>query len=149
MTDTKAPKTKKTAVPKTKKAAAPTPQVPELAGVGGEDEKKPEPEAPEDPNCLGQMEPGELAMMTTLRQQTRKLQTDIGGLELQKARLIGGVGQIEQQLEHHLSMVGQRLGIPQGQKYQIGPDGKCWLVPMQGQMPQGLRRVPDEPPKKG
>ena len=114
------------------KATASQPEPPMAGDLG---------DVPVNPNLLGELEPGELAVMTTLRQQMRKIQNDVGGLEIQKARLIGHLSQVEGQLENHLNMTGQRLGVPQGTQFQVGPDGKCWRMPQPGQMPSGLRVV--------
>jgi len=119
---------------------------PSMAGPEESAAEKDTPEVPPNPNFMGTMEPGELAMMTTLRQQTRKIQNDIGGMEIQKARLIGNLSGVEAQLDNHLNMVGQRLGVPQGTQFQVTQDGQCYRMPPQGMgnFP-GLQMVPPGP----
>jgi len=130
--------------------------VPEAAEAAPEEAEAPEPaeppvptEEPANPNLLGELEPGELAAMTSLRQQMRRLQTDIGGLEIRKARLIGNLSQVEQQLDHQLHLAGQRLGVPEGVQFQVGQDGKCYRMPQPG-LPPTLQAVQGgRPPEAG
>ena len=126
----------------TEAAAVETDEAPEPAEPAPEEE-------PVNPNLLGELEPGELAAMTSLRQQMRRLQNDIGGLEIRKARLIGNLSQIEQQLDHQLSLAGQRLGVPEGVQFQVGQDGKCYRMQQPG-FPPGLQAVQGgKPPMAG
>lgn len=98
--------------------------------------KQPEGEAPpvagepEDAHTtvLGQLEPNELAIMTSLNQQSRQMVFQIGQTEIQKQRLLSQLGTLEQQSHQQSQAIGKRLGIPDGTQWNVTPDGKVHMM---------------------
>lgn len=114
--------------PKTETAEKETP--PEVSG-----------EEPQDPNIVGALSQEEMAKLQMLRQRGSQLTMEIGTLELRKTRILGSVAEVEGQGQELLNAVAKRLGIPDGQQWQVMPDGRARILqnvtPMQGgqQMP--------------
>ena len=81
-----------------------------------------------DPNLLGTLEAGEMGVLTALQQQGRAIMLRIGELEVEKARMLGQLSNLEQQNQQHLQGVGKRLNIPQGVQWQVTNDGKVIKV---------------------
>lgn len=63
-------------------------------------------------------------MLMAFRQRANQITAEIGALEVRKARLIGAVSNVEAQANQLLQEVAQRLGIPQGQSWQVTPEGE-------------------------
>ena len=82
-----------------------------------------------DVEVVGEIDPGILSELSTLRQTVAGLIQDIGNLEVRKARLIGALGEAEQKAEGLLNQEATRLGIPKGAQFQVSPDGKVRTVP--------------------
>ena len=76
------------------------------------------------PNIVGALTQPEMEGFANLRKVGNNLLIRIGSLEALKARVLGELGVNEEQIELLLQGVSKRLGIPDGQKYQILPDGK-------------------------
>lgn len=66
-------------------------------------------------------------MLNALRQRANALSNEIGVIEIRKARLIGAVSQAEAQANQLLKDVAERLEIPQGQSWQVTPEGEVIL----------------------
>ena len=98
-------------------------------------------ETPEtqDPSVVGRMEEAESNAVNNLRRQANAVISEIGQLEVRKARMLGTLGAIEAEAQKVMNAVAQRLGIPEGQPWQASPDGSVRVVPQGG--PQGV-----EPP---
>lgn len=67
-------------------------------------------------------------MLNALRQRATQISNEIGNIEIRKARLIGAVSQAEAQANQLLQDVAERLEIPQGQSWQVSPDGSIVLT---------------------
>ena len=67
-------------------------------------------------------------MLNALRQRATQLSNEIGNIEIRKARLIGAVSQAEAKANELLQDVAERLEIPQGQSWQVSPDGSIVLT---------------------
>jgi len=109
-------------------ATEPTAVAPEMIQADQTPPVDPPPEVPqdppEDPDVLGVMEPAELGMLTAIQQQGRAIVQRIGEAEVEKARLLGQLSNLEAQNQQHLQNVAKRLGIPQGTQWQVTNDGK-------------------------
>lgn len=81
------------------------------------------PGAPEDPSIVGSLEPKELTTLQSIQQQSMNLQTQIGGLEVRKAYLLGMMQQLKDQGQQILDQASQRLGIKPGEQWSVGPEG--------------------------
>lgn len=92
-------------------------QIPEVAG-----------ETPQDPDIVGTATPEEMALLTGLRQKGNQMSNEIGNLEIQKARLIGAVAQVEAQGNQVLQGISSRLGLTPEQQWQLLPDGRVRIV---------------------
>lgn len=66
-------------------------------------------------------------MLNALRQRAQQISSEIGAIEIRKARLIGAVSSTEQQANDLLQSVAERLEIPQGQSWQVTPSGEIVL----------------------
>lgn len=67
-------------------------------------------------------------MLNALRQRATALSNEIGTIEIRKARLIGAVSSAEAQANQLLQDVAERLEIPQGQSWQVTPQGDVILT---------------------
>lgn len=101
-------------------------------------------EVPPDPNIVGNLIPQEIGMLNQLRQQGNTLTTRIGLAELQKAKLLWQIQQIEDKAQEIMDAAGKRMGIPNGQVWQVTQDGKARLMAQPGLPPAGvpLQAVP-------
>ena len=67
--------------------------------------------------------------LADLRRQGNDVIFQIGHHEVQKARLLGRLQQIEAEAQGVLDQVGQRLGIPDGTAWTVLPDGSVQVLP--------------------
>lgn len=98
---------------------------------------------PEDPNVIGNLELNEIQQLNFLRQQSTQVTLQIGQLEIQKAGLIGRLGEFERQAHEAMQVVGKRLGISDGAQWQVGIDGKIRLLAspeQKGAPAQGVKK---------
>lgn len=70
----------------------------------------------------------ENTMLNALRARANQLTTEIGAIEVRKARLIGAISSAEAQANQLLKDVAERLEIPQGQSWQVTPQGEIILT---------------------
>ena len=82
--------------------------------------------APEAGSPLGALEEAELQAITQLRQASRDITTEIGTLEVRKARLLGNLGDMERRAQEILSGAGKRLGVEDGVAWHVTPEGKAF-----------------------
>lgn len=73
---------------------------------------------------VGELTVGEMRLIQTLRQNADALVREIGNLEVRKAQLLNQLNQIEQQGQSVLNGAAKRLNIPNGETWQVMPDGK-------------------------
>jgi len=78
---------------------------------------------PEDPSILGKLTEQELAGLAALQQQSMNLQSQIGGLEVRKAHVLGMMQQIKDQGQAILDAAAQRFGIKPGERWSVAQDG--------------------------
>lgn len=83
---------------------------------------------PEDPNVLGVLEPRELGILMSMNQQARAIVQRIGEMEVEKARMLGQLSNLEVQNSQHLKGIGARLNIPENVQWQVTQDGKARKV---------------------
>ena len=86
------------------------------------------PNANQSSNIVGSLEESELATLTTLRVSARDIVQELGQMEVRKARMLGSVHDIERRAQDLLNKVGERLNIPEGQKWQVTPEGDAELM---------------------
>jgi hypothetical protein len=92
-------------------------------------------DAPQDSDVVGALTPEEMAHLQELRQKGGQITMEIGNLELRKARLLGTMADIEGRGQGLLDAAAQRLGIPNGQPWQVLPDGRARVLKNVSQMP--------------
>lgn len=85
-------------------------------------------EPPVDPDVAGQIEPAELAALNEMRKQGNNIIMQLGTTEVTKARLLGNLQGVEDRAQKVLDGIAARLGIPNNQPWQVGPDGQARLV---------------------
>ena len=73
--------------------------------------------------------PEEITVLSSLRQSANDVVTEIGQIEVRKARLLGSLSEIEARAQGVLNTAGDRLDIPEGQPWQVTPDGKVVMIP--------------------
>ncbi len=83
---------------------------------------------PEDPNVIGVLEPRELGILMSMNQQARAIVQRIGEVEVEKARMLGQLSNLEAQNAQHLKGIGARLNIPENVQWQVTQDGKARKV---------------------
>lgn len=78
---------------------------------------------------FGSLSSETLTELAGLRQTITNLTQEIGGLEIKKARILGTIGEVERRAENLVNQEAVRLGIPEGQRFQISPEGHVRAVP--------------------
>ena len=81
-----------------------------------------------DNNELGQVEETTILQLNSLRQAAKDLSSEIGNIEIRKARMIGSMGDIEQRANELLLAEAKRLNIPEGTAWQVTSDGKAVTI---------------------
>lgn len=99
--------------------------IPEVAG---------EIEAPVDPLFVGTLDPQEMAQLASLRHRGTQLTMEIGNIEVRKSRLLEALDGSEKQAQQILNTAAHRLGLPDGQRFQVAQDGSVRLLGDQPQM---------------
>jgi len=92
---------------------------------------------PVNPMILGPLLPAEMQTLMGMQRQLNTAATEIGHLEIRKAKLLGTVDQIEKQVQEGMEGVSERLGITKGIVWTVGQDGMARLVPQQNPMGPG------------
>ena len=85
-------------------------------------------EVAQDPDIIGALEPAEMAQLSSLRQRSGQTTMEIGTMEVRKARLLALLSEMEEQAQHTIQDAGKRLGVPNGQQFQVLPDGRLRLM---------------------
>lgn len=80
-------------------------------------------------NIIGEVQPETIQQLNSLRQAAKDIASEIGQMEIRKARLIGSLGDIETRAQKLLTEEGKRLGVPEGTAWQVTPDGKAVTAP--------------------
>ena len=78
---------------------------------------------------IGKVQEGTILQLNTLRQAAKDITTEIGQIEIRKARLIGSLGDVEGRAQALLTEVGKRLGVPEGAAWQVTPEGDAVVLP--------------------
>jgi len=73
--------------------------------------------------------PEEITVLSSLRKSANDVVTEIGQIEVRKARLLGSLSEIEARAQGVLNTAGERLDIPDGQPWQVTPEGKVVMIP--------------------
>jgi hypothetical protein len=68
----------------------------------------------------------------------------IGEMEVSKARLLGNYQDIEGKAQGLLNNAAKRMAIPEGQRWQVGPEGKAVVLPQPPQTPQAVGAPPQQ-----
>lgn len=84
---------------------------------------------PVDPSIIGNLTDQEMAGIQSLQGQSMNLQTQIGGLEVRKAHMLGMMQQLKDQGQSILDGAAGRLGIKPGEQWSVGPDGVVRRAP--------------------
>ena len=80
---------------------------------------------------LGRIERAKLQMLIG----TADVESKIGEMEISKARLLGNYQDIEGKAQGLLNNAAKRMAIPEGQRWQVGPEGKAVVLPPAHQAP--------------
>jgi len=75
-------------------------------------------------NNFGAVDTAVLQQLNSLKQAASDITSEIGSLEIRKARLIGSLGEVENRAQQILSDEGKRLGIPEGTAWQVTSEGE-------------------------
>jgi hypothetical protein len=125
-TDTsKTPDTTEAANPGTPEPVAATPPAPPVAG-----------DPPQDPDIIGSLTPAEMGALTSIRQRSAQITNEIGQGVIRQARMLAMCSEMEEQAQGVIQGVGKRLNVPEGQQFQILPDGRL----------RSLKFPPNAPP---
>jgi len=79
--------------------------------------------APEDPRIKGYLAPPTMKLMQSLQKAAQDVVQEIGMCEVRKARLLSNLAEIEGRIESAVSGEAQKMGIPEGAPFQMGPNG--------------------------
>ena len=85
-------------------------------------------EPPQDPDVVGSLTPAEMGGLSGLRQRMSQITNEIGQAEVRKARMLAMLSEMEEQAQGLIQAVGKRLNIPEGQQFQILPDGRLRVI---------------------
>lgn len=78
-------------------------------------------------NNFGNVDTAVLQQLNSLKKAAQDVTTEVGNIEVRKARLIGSLGEIESRAQHLLTEEGKRLGIPEGTAWQVTGEGEVIL----------------------
>lgn len=84
--------------------------------------------APADDGFVGDIAPEVRERIAMFQNQTRDITHQIGQLEVRKSQLLGALNDINMQAQAMVNAEAKRLGIPDGQPWQITADGKARVV---------------------
>jgi len=79
-------------------------------------------------NEFGSVETETLQQLNSLRQAAKDITSEIGNIEIRKARLIGSLGEVETRAQTLLTDEGKRLGIPDGTPWQVTSEGRVVIM---------------------
>ena len=99
------------------------------------------------PKVIGNITPEELTQMTQMRQASDGLVMQLGRLRLQEQQVLQQIQQVQGEAQQVLSVVGKRLGIPDGVPWQVDPKGQAILVPMPELASEKMPKVPPVEPE--
>lgn len=71
----------------------------------------------------------EMSVLGSLRKSANDVVSEIGQIEVRKARLLGSLSEIEARAQNVLNTAGTRLNIPEGTPWQVTPEGKVVMLP--------------------
>jgi len=77
---------------------------------------------------IGQLDESELNLITAYRKAANDMLQQIGQLEVQKARLLGQMGELEERAQKVLNDAKDRLGVTAGAPCFITAEGKVMSV---------------------
>jgi len=77
---------------------------------------------------LGQIEDAEKNALNAHRERAKEIVLHIGQLEVQKARLLGQLGEVETRSQEIAQQALSRLGVASGTPFNITADGKVQIV---------------------
>lgn len=89
---------------------------------------------------LGRIERAKVQMLIG----TADVDTKIGEMEVSKARLLGNYQDIEGKAQGLLNNAAKRMAIPEGQRWQVGPEGKAVVLPPAHQAPPAAEASPQQ-----
>jgi len=104
-----------------------------------------QPQVAPEPKVLGELEEAEVAQLQQMRKAASDIVHQIGNMEVQKARLMGNLSDIEVQSKGVMDGVSERLGLAEGVRWQI-QENKIIQVGMPPQPP--VQAVPEQEPEK-
>ena len=97
---------------------------------------------------VGELSAEARQILANLRAATRDCVQEIGQLEVRKMQILANIDGLNKQAQQVLNAEAKRLGIPDGQRFQVTPEGKVSLMRMPQPAPQqGPQLVPEEEPK--
>ena len=102
-----------------------------------------QPQAVPEPKILGELTEEEIQKLQQMRRTASDIVHQIGNMEVQKARMMGNLSEIEVQGKMTMESVSERLGLAKGVQWQI-QDNKIVQVGMPPQAP--MQAVPDFEP---
>lgn len=79
------------------------------------------------------LEPSEVEALTRMHLEIQNTIQRIGQLEVQKARYMSTISEIEVKAQEMMSQVARRLNIEPGTRWQMGPDGSVIILPRTAQ----------------
>lgn len=74
------------------------------------------------------LSPEEMGELSRLHRQSADIIQNLGQMEVRKARLISNLSEIEERAQKAMAAVGTRLGIPEGEPWQVNPDGTISIL---------------------
>lgn len=77
---------------------------------------------------VGELSEAAQLAVRNIQQNQSQIQYQIGGLEVQKARLLGTIDDLQLQLQRVLASEALRFGIPQDRTWHVTPDGKAYVT---------------------
>ena len=79
-------------------------------------------------NNFGSVDPNVLQQLNSLKKAAHDITSEVGNLEIRKARLIGSLGEVETRAQQILADEGKRLGIPEGTAWQVTAEGEVLVM---------------------
>lgn len=79
------------------------------------------------PGYVGTLEEGEARVLASLRQTASQIVLKVGQFEVEKARLLGQLSDIEERSKTIINEATQRFGV-EGTHWNVHPDGRVFKI---------------------
>jgi hypothetical protein len=92
---------------------------------------------------VGELSSEEIQKLSTLRTSANSVIRELGEMEIRRAKMLGAFQSYEDQANIVLASVKDRVGITEGQAWQVSPDNKVRLIPSDSPLEETIENFND------